>query len=431
MDLVDISDVESVLGQVALQASHPENVATEALAYILRKSERARAALGQYFVSMGAAATPDLDYQTQAAVDEEGTPDLVGHDAQGEVRVVLEAKFWAGLTAHQPVSYLARLARDSVLAFVVPSRRVDLLWGELLTRLRAANVACIERASTGPYRAAALADGKHVLLFNWGSMLAVLQDRLLLDGDQARTEDVRQLQGLCVGMAEAGFPPLGDSELTSGLWRRIAHLANLVPAVVTLLEERGVASSAGSRVSSGPGWTSQKIRIRGFDVHLTFDTDACGRFLPTPFWLQLPAAARQHVTALALERPPRLIAHPWGGYPYVALRTPVGVERDEVISALARECEAIAAMFPMPAGVPVPGGQVPPPAPAANVGAAPPAPVSLGSVGPLLAPSPRVPSVDGDGVVPDACRSRCGDRDLETPLQQRPTALFPRLPNAE
>ena len=364
--------MESVLGQIALQATHPENVATEALCYVLRKSDGARAALGQFLVSMGAATMPDLDYRTQAALNDEGTPDLVGQDGLGRERVIIEAKFWAGLTEHQPVSYIARLAPDSVLAFAVPLRRVDLVWFELLSRLRAASIACTERVTARGYRAGELPDGKQLLLFTWGAMLQALEDRLKLDGVSARVDDIRQLQALCTGMADVGFPPLQPAELTNGLWRRMPLLAQMVAEVAAILESKSVVSTGGSRVSSGPAWTSQKLRMRGFEVFLSFDADACARFVATPFWLQLPLAARQHVAALALERPPRLIDHP-AGYPYVALRVPVGVERDAIISALVLECEAVAALFPPLSAIagsapaPVAAPIVPAPAPAPAV----------------------------------------------------------------
>ena len=64
-------------------------------------------------------------------------PDLAvfGHD--GQERILLEAKFWAGLTENQPGTYLARLPDDgatSVLLFVAPEARLESIWTELRRR---------------------------------------------------------------------------------------------------------------------------------------------------------------------------------------------------------------------------------------------------------------------------------------------------------
>jgi hypothetical protein len=62
-----------------------------------------------FLASFGQAATSaptDLHFETQHATEDQGRPDLVGIDDGGSVRVLVEAKFWAGFTEHQPVHYL-------------------------------------------------------------------------------------------------------------------------------------------------------------------------------------------------------------------------------------------------------------------------------------------------------------------------------------
>ena len=84
-----------------------EDVATDALAFVLHSSESARN--GMMKLLRGVAPNmPGLRFRTQQT---EGSirPDMWGYD-EGEPRVFVENKFWAGLTDNQPVSYLRQLS---------------------------------------------------------------------------------------------------------------------------------------------------------------------------------------------------------------------------------------------------------------------------------------------------------------------------------
>ena len=71
---------------------------------------------------------------TDAATHAMRIPDLVGNDDTDVTRLMLEAKFWAGLTDRQPVDYLRRLPEGGMLLFVAPGSRLPSLWPELLRR---------------------------------------------------------------------------------------------------------------------------------------------------------------------------------------------------------------------------------------------------------------------------------------------------------
>ena len=51
--------------------------------------------------------------RTQAAGEDGAKPDLAGWDQDDQLRVLIEAKFWAGLTAQQPVVYLRTTSEGS------------------------------------------------------------------------------------------------------------------------------------------------------------------------------------------------------------------------------------------------------------------------------------------------------------------------------
>ncbi|MDE2687051.1 MAG: hypothetical protein OXI16_06065 [Chloroflexota bacterium] len=109
-----------------------EDMAVEALGYILSKSPASRNALNLMLKS----GVPEIksveQVRTQVTGDTGARPDLVGFDADDAERVLIEAKFWAGLTENQPNGYLERLPKDrpSALLFVAPEARRDTLWAE-------------------------------------------------------------------------------------------------------------------------------------------------------------------------------------------------------------------------------------------------------------------------------------------------------------
>src|SRR5687767_5081415 len=108
-----------------------ENVATEALAFIVESSAPARAGLMKVLTGV-APGLPALRFRTQQT-KENARPDMWGFDG-GTPRVFIENKFWAGLTENQPVQYLRVLAHypnPAVLLTVVPANRLETVRREL------------------------------------------------------------------------------------------------------------------------------------------------------------------------------------------------------------------------------------------------------------------------------------------------------------
>ena len=75
---------------------------------------------------------------------------LTIRDAGGVVRVLVENKFWAGLTETQPVGYLDQLPSDvsAALLFVVPHTRLHSVWAELKERCATKKVDLTDEAKT-------------------------------------------------------------------------------------------------------------------------------------------------------------------------------------------------------------------------------------------------------------------------------------------
>jgi hypothetical protein len=136
----------TVLAHIAASMPQKENLATEALAFILNGSPAARGALERQLSALVGKIEQVARVSTQIAIGEESRPDVVLLAEGGAPLGYIEAKFWAALTDAQPVEYVRRLsdARGGVLAFLAPERRLPTLHTEVRERLRSANLDTIE-----------------------------------------------------------------------------------------------------------------------------------------------------------------------------------------------------------------------------------------------------------------------------------------------
>jgi hypothetical protein len=131
---VSVTD-DRILGHLAQRfAVSEENLATEALTWLLRRSSAARAALVALARTVGTELPDELTFIGQVSSPDTGRPDVVGLDASSRERLLIEAKFAAALTDQQPSGYLKRLKPDvdSMLLVVAPTARLPALWVELL-----------------------------------------------------------------------------------------------------------------------------------------------------------------------------------------------------------------------------------------------------------------------------------------------------------
>ena len=125
---------DTVFGHLVHQfATHPENLATEALSFILRSSPAASCAFTEFIRQIGFDCPGSLHVETQRGGQDQSIPDMKCLDDKGLLRVVIENKFWAGLTENQPVTYIRELLAGvaALVLFVVPKTRLELVWNEI------------------------------------------------------------------------------------------------------------------------------------------------------------------------------------------------------------------------------------------------------------------------------------------------------------
>jgi hypothetical protein len=211
-----------------------EDVATDALAYILDNYPAIRNAFNQMLRSIEPS-LPEIRYRTQQS---EGNirPDMWGFDGE-KPRVFVENKFWAGLTDNQPVSYLKQLAKleqPAALIFIVPAAREQTAWRELLIRLEKSEVGHSARAiPSGIVFSADTQLGPTISLTSWSKILSTIENGAA--GDSRAMADVLQLRSLCEEADRDAFVPFSAVEISDQRSpARILDLGRVVQDAVQL-----------------------------------------------------------------------------------------------------------------------------------------------------------------------------------------------------
>ena len=214
--------------------SKVEDSATEALAYVLNKSTASRKALAD-LVGIDPAQIGRVE--TQVTASDGSRPDLVCFDAGNEKRIIVEAKFWAGLMDNQPNAYLEQLPQSgrAVLLFIAPDVRLNTLWAAINDMAGNGGIQ-LEPVSSPDRMPTARMSGaeRHLMLVSWTNLL----NRMLAVAENPEiSAEIMQLRGLAHRQDEDAFLPLHSEELGPAFARRMRGFIRLVNDVV---DARGV-----------------------------------------------------------------------------------------------------------------------------------------------------------------------------------------------
>lgn len=333
-----------------------EDVATDALAYILQSEDAREAMMG--LLRQVAPTLPALRFETQeATLTTETTirPDMVGR-AGARKHVFVENKFWAGLTDNQPVSYLKELAgfeQPTVLLVIAPERRAHTLQWELIRRLRDANVAFADPGAT-PLGVAWLvtikegsADGPLLALTSWRTVLALLEQGV--GDDRAIQGDIAQLRSLCDAADVDAFIPISAEETSDQrIPALILQLSSLVEAAVAAAVTAEVVSTSGLKPQANWERIGRYVWL-GSDhrcwAWLGADFTLWKSEGETPLWLVFYSSnfgRAREVRELAMQRNVRTVAY--DGCVAIPLYVPSGLGKADVIKELVEQLRGIASL---------------------------------------------------------------------------------------
>ncbi len=328
-----------------------EDIAVEALGYILSTSEAAKTGLLSILRSGGAKAERLIRVATQVAGDQGERPDLVGWNEHDDECLLIEAKFWAGLTPPQPNEYLKRLRRGGVLLFVSPEARLDSLWPELERRVKKEG-SFDWNADVGNARAADVG-GRRLILTSWRTLLEAAAHHAGTDGDIAATASIRQLNGLCEQEDEVAFVPLRPGELGPDLPRRLMNLHTIIGRVVARAKAAGLASTKELRTAATSSGYGQYLKLgvreegswisgRPVGAYFCLDYEAWSRWRETPLWLALSSWEGTLPLKKVRERLRSEIVAEQDETAFIPIYLPTGVELDDVVASVVGQLRGLA-----------------------------------------------------------------------------------------
>ena len=343
---------QTLLAKLApMFGAQTENLAVAALGHILWESQAARRALSGLLAAGGATVGEIAQVRTQATGKDSERPDLAGFDQDGRERVLIEAKFWAGLTGNQPVAYLARLPTNtpSTLLFIAPAARIETLWNELLRTVAESQlgITLAPGSEHEGLRSAAAGGRRYLLLTSWQALLNRMAAQAAAASDSHAEKDIGQLQGLAAQQDDEAFLPLTREEFGPEFPRRILGLRRLVDDATDRAVTAGFASVKGLNVTSRPWGYGRYLKLAYTTPWFGIDFDDWARHKDTPLWLWFSGTDAEGKALRALEplrqrSPPALFQT--NGL-LVPVDLPARVEYDAVLATVVARLEEVADMI--------------------------------------------------------------------------------------
>ena len=266
-----------------------ENIATEALRHIFDHSDACGVALNDVIQTGIRGINAVTTIKSQVIHKDGAQPDLVGFDETGVERVLIEVKFWAGLTLNQPNGYIRALPDDgpALLMFLVPEERVQSLWPQLHGLICQEFDSVVENESER--RCLRVGDTqKHLMIVSWGGLLDSMAARTRDYAEAGVETEIRQLRSLAKYADAGAFKPIhrgeefgADSEI------RLRQYKRLVDAATEIGIQQGWASRKGLKAVSRPHGYGRFVSLRGTVVWFGINTEQFERTGETPLWVDL------------------------------------------------------------------------------------------------------------------------------------------------
>lgn len=328
-----------------------EDIATDALAYILNTHETSRQAMMQFLRNIEPS-LPDLTYNTQMT---EGAirPDMWGYSGN-KTFLYVEDKFWAGLTENQPVNYLLELEKynnPTLLLMIVPGAREQTMIMELLRRINEAGI-CFQECKPnhkGIVWQIQTEFGPLLTLTSWPRIIEII--KIGSEGHADVKEDIRQLQSLCDAADIDKFVPFDASDLSNQLTPAIIlQLGHVIRDVGTIGLRKGYLSkdglTTGATFSSFGGyyWLNSRNNV---GIWFGVDYDLWKTY-GSPLWLKFSATPTfgraSEISALLkiIPEDKHLIQKLDDGSLVLSINLQTGSDKDIVVYDVAKQVEQIA-----------------------------------------------------------------------------------------
>ena len=323
-------------------ARSPEDVATEGLVKILRESALAGAAINGLLEAWGGTLKAQ-DWKSQVAANDGARTDVEGY-ANGQLVVILENKFWAGLTDNQPKTYLERLPEGGILIFVAPERRRESLKYELTERSK-------EESVSFENDRAMLKAGKLLIVTSWEVIINAIERKLgTVASEESLLSDCQQLKGMAEYFGKEGFLTFTTGELTGNTSRVVLQLIDVIDGAVNTLISRGASIKGYKTTATANGYT-RYFDMSGLGCQLDLNFGLWKEYGRSPVWFRVAKisptgwiwdaslrAFMDNSARFAIENPKGMNPGLWQ-----TIRIKEGHTRNQVVDNIASQVEEILA----------------------------------------------------------------------------------------
>lgn len=281
---------DSLLGEIGLKfVKQTENLASESLNYILGKSPNTRNGFSD-LIRVFEKRLSDVNYSTQVHDQlDNAIPDIIGFNENSQPAVIIEAKFWAGLTKNQPVTYLKRLPENTpaVLVFLIPEKRVSEVWSEIKSRLIQSSISFEEINDSTSRKHCRVNQHHSIGIISWKETIDSLKSKIDNSAESSVMSDINQLEGLCERVDSISFIPLANGEVSTSVARRNIDYCDLVDEIVDYGKEKNIFTTKGLNRGAKKYLYHRYFQTKGWNCKLSFDNYNWYNHANTPIWLEV------------------------------------------------------------------------------------------------------------------------------------------------
>ena len=228
----------------------------------------------------------NLHYLCQSVGRQKERPDMAGVDQNGNEKILCEAKFYAGLTENQPLTYLKRLKEEDGLGlvFICPAARRTSLWTQLMEL-------CKDHTVTDEEAFFACIDEIPMTIVTWDILLDML--RRAASGLPEIVSDINQLDEFCRKMDDEAFIPFSPEDFGPNVARREERYYSTMDQLYNHLIANKSIRASGKNLRATPnrvGYT-RYIKVNQYSLSLAYDRNLWLRkdSAETPFWIAITA----------------------------------------------------------------------------------------------------------------------------------------------
>ncbi len=265
-----------------------EDIATLSLQYLLMQSKELNQVFTKRLADLLHINLEDsLQYvcQVTGKSEEKERPDMAGLDSNGYETILCEMKFYATLTANQPLTYLKRLKenRGKGLVFVCPDVRKTNLWSKL-------NELCSEQQVTTISESCIEVNGIKLAIITWNEIISLL-NRVAASVAISYSADIAQLEGYCNQLDSEAFIPFSAVDISALSANKAERYYQVVDEVFNLLcaDNSLKTSRDGVKAAASRSGYVRYLYVDEFAIGISYDRDLWKKptTIETPFWVSI------------------------------------------------------------------------------------------------------------------------------------------------